>query len=315
MGEHENGTSRRPEPKVCLVISSFRNDEAVARILSQVFASGEHPFCRIVVVDSLGTGKMPDLLRERGWHEVEYRCYPQNLGSAGNLAERLRLAAATEADLAYAVNHDAFIDLDVVKILVEEARQIDRLGAVFPLRRMINLRDRLDTTGDLLPLTLFGARPARALPALMPVQWSSSNGALYSLTPIREGLTPWGDFWLAWEDLAYGWLLEAHGYRQYIVTRARLNDDYEYREHRVGPFKLALVDKPSWIAYYQIRNLVLAVRRTGQGVPRTAMVASRVALEFALTALFRPEKTLRLRNLFRGLVDGLAGRSGKWVLP
>jgi len=302
--------------KVCLVISSFQHDQAVERILQRIFTADKSPFFKIIVVDSLGTGRMPKLLRERGWHDVAYHCFAHNLGSAGNLAERLRLAAASEAAFAYAVNHDAALDLSVVEMLVAQANSIERLGALFPMRRIIRQGNKLDTTGaSILPLPFFGTKPTQALPALLPVKWSSSNGALYSLAPIREGLTPWSDFWLGWEDLAYGWLLDAHGYRQYIVSGARVDDDYEYRDFRLGPLKLKLTDKPSWYTYYQIRNLLLATQRTRRPLAIRSVVASRIVLELALTVLFREEKKQRLHNLFCGLADGLAGRSGKWMLP
>jgi hypothetical protein len=306
----------RWKEKVCLVISTFRHDQQVESILNRVFERGRNPFSNIIVVDSLGTGRMPGLLRERNWQGVEYRCYSHNLGSAGNLAERLRLAAGTGASFAYAVNHDAALDMDVVGALVRQAAKIERLGALFPLRRMIHRGNQLDVTGSsLLPLPFAGAKPTRTLPDLLPVRWSSSNGALYSLAPIREGLAPWSDFWLGWEDLAYGWLLEAHGYRQFIVTGARVDDDYEYRDIHVGPLKLGLTDKPPWYVYYQIRNLLLAAERTGQPLPTRGVIAGRIAMEMAITAIFRKQKKQRFYNLFHGLVDGLSGRAGKWVLP
>jgi GT2 family glycosyltransferase len=320
MGKQLNGDAGR-EPvgsaaKVCLVISSFRHDQAVERILQRAFAASENPFCKVIVVDSLGTGRMPDLLRKGGWHDVDYHCFSHNLGSAGNLAERLRLAAASEAAFAYAVNHDAHLDPTVVKTLVAQAKGIERLGALFPLRRMTHRGNRFDTTGaNLLPLPFLGTKRTQSLPALLPVKWSSSNGALYSLAPIREGLTPWSDFWLGWEDLAYGWLLNEHGYRQYIVSGARVDDDHEYRDFRMGPLKLRLTDKPSWYTYYQVRNLLLATQRARSPLAVRSVVAGRIALEVALTTLFREEKKQRFHNLFWGLVDGLSGRSGKWDLP
>jgi GT2 family glycosyltransferase len=314
-GAHPHELTVAPA-KVCLVISSFRHDQAVERILERLFAATSNPFAKVIVVDSLGTGRMPGLVRERHWNEVSYHCFSHNLGSAGNLAERLRLAAATDATFAYAINHDAHLDLSVVHTLIEHADGMDRLGALFPLRRLVRRSNRLDTAGAHdLPLPFLGTKPSEELPALLPVKWSSSNGALYALAPIREGLAPWGDFWFGWEDLAYGWLLDAHGYRQYIVSAARVDDDYEYRDFRIGPLKVKLSDKPSWYAYYQTRNLLLATQRTRSPLAVKSVVAGRIALEVALTTVFREEKMQRLHNLFCGLVDGLSGRSGKWDLP
>ena len=113
---------------VWLVISSYRNDEEVARIVEKVHESGATIFERILVVDSEGTGKIPRLIEDRGWGDVIYKSYDWNLGSGANLCERLRIAAEGGADYAYALNHDGNFDPDVVSVLLKAAEPLKNSG-------------------------------------------------------------------------------------------------------------------------------------------------------------------------------------------
>lgn len=283
-----------------LVISSYRNDEDVARILEQVEACERTIFERILVVDSGGTGTIPNLIRERGWDDVIYRSYEYNLGSGANLCERLRLAAEGGADYAYAMNHDGTFDPDVVSTLIKAAEPLENLGAAYPLSFLSTAKAYNLTGSRDLPLSakLVASPPKKSL---IDAYWSSSNGALYSMDPVRRGVLPWPEMWMAWEDLEYGWRLSAHGYRQVIVCEAIYRDNYEYKKAWFG----RTVDKPAWRSYYHARNLLLAIRRSRNRPLYYGVGAYRLLLEFGLTIFARDSKVERLKFLFRGAIDGL----------
>jgi GT2 family glycosyltransferase len=285
-----------------LVISSFRNDEAVLRLIEQARNNASELFERILVVDSQGTGRMPSLLRELGWTNVEYRCYEENLGSGANLAERLRIAAGAGADFAYAVNHDGEIDPDVIQKLLAAAQDRRELGAVYPLGYFTDTgRYNLTGTRELpLPAKLVKGVPKQPT---IPVYWSSSNGALYSLEPARRGILPWAAMWMGWEDLEYGWRLKDHGYEQFIVTAAVYRDNQEYDPSAVGK----VARKPYWRSYYASRNLILAVIRCRNTPLYHLTVLFRIVRECALTMLVRDMKWKRLRLLLAGARDGYRG--------
>jgi hypothetical protein len=299
---------------VCLGISSFRSDDSVLRLLDRASNEGAlDMFDRVIVVDSLGTGKMPESLRRHYGARIEYHCADRNLGSAGNLARRLELAAAGPQTCMYAVNHDGHVERSTVATLLKLATQTPGFGAIYPLRRLTHRAGTYDITGT--SRVLLPARTAKSVPAksLLRASWSSSNPALYSLSPIRDGIAPWADLWMGWEDLGYGWWLAKHGYPQFISTEAITEDGYESRPIIGGRAHISV--KPAWYAYYSARNLVLITRRVRPGVARSLSVAGRVALDLALTVLLRDDKRSRLRYIQAGLYDGFHGRSGKWVEP
>ena len=298
--------------RVCLAISSFKNDAAVFELLEG--ARDALPrFARVLVVDSLGSGDFERGLRERGLdRHVAYHCYPENLGSAGNLSRRLELAAQTSADFVYAVNHDGTVDSAAISRLVSLTERAPQpLGALYPLRRMTERAGAFDVTGRYrFPFTAIRShhRPAEEL---SPVFWSSSNGALYALEPVRRGLLPYADLWMGFEDLGYGWLLQRSGYHQFAARDVTVEDGYEYRKSPVG----YVTRKPSWYAYYYARNLLLTARRTEQPALVQGLALSRVMLELGVTLALRPDKKARLLATAEGMLDGLRNRSGKWRFP
>ena len=301
--------------RLCLAISSFRNDVEIERLLREEHDRAATPFSRIFVVDSLGTGRLSDLIQREGWDNVTYFSAAENIGSAGNLALRLELAERAGFQYCYTVNHDGVIDHNVVEHLLEVAEGRPKVGAVYPLRYLTE-RGCYDLTGlrnSPLPL-----KAAKTIPnsSAVPVFWGSSNGALYSLEPVRAGLRPWSDLWMGWEDLGYGWLLHRTGYQQFLATQARVEDDKEYVTHSPMPrLRLTINDKPSWYAYYQLRNLILITRRNERPPWDYAVLVGRIAQELLLTSLFRKSKRARYALLIRGIADGIRGRSGKGKVP
>lgn len=303
-------------PKVCLAISAYKSDAAILRLLEEASRVEDAPWSKVLVVDSLGSGEIPRAIQERGWGTwAEYRSHDCNLGSAGNLAERLKIPAEQGLDYVYAINHDGLIAPQAVLNLVAFAQTKERIGAVYPLRRYTQSGNRFDLTGTFrfpVPAIRSYAMPRKDAIA---VHWGSSNGALYAMAPVRKGVRVWDDFWMGWEDLAYGWWLEENGYSQFVLPSVVLNDDYEYESRQFGPFALFVSDKPSWYWYYMARNLFLAAKRTNRGAPTHALVGARLLVEATVTAVMRDRKRERLTLLARGVLDGLRGVSGKSDVP
>src|SRR6185437_13288115 len=223
----KNQVSGMTKMRIWLAISSFQNDDQVLTTVEKARAFIPELFEHILIVDSEGTDRVPHAIRDRGWSDVEYRNYPENLGSGANLAERLKIAASAGADYIYALNHDGEIHPTVVRKLIEAVGGRPRLGAAYPLGYFTETRSyNLTGTRELpLPAKLVKAAPAEPI---IPVYWSSSNGALYSLGPARESVLPCEGMWMAWEDLDYGWRLKDHGYEQILVTNAIFPDNQEY---------------------------------------------------------------------------------------
>jgi GT2 family glycosyltransferase len=302
-------------PPVVVAISSFRNDAEVERLLERAAPFWPSVFDRVIVVDSLPTGQLSRTIAAAGWEFVDYHAFDENLGSAGNLAQRLKIAASTDAKYVYAINHDGSFEPEVIDALVAQAETTGHVGAIYPLRRMTRHGGRYDLTGVRRVPPPFVGRRLPPESAVTEVYWSSSNPALYALDPVRAGLAPWGDLWMGWEDLGYGWQLHQHGYRQLVLTEAVVDDTYEYRSRSIGQLAVRVSDKPLWYTYYRVRNLILIARRAHPGLTVQLGMAVRVALELVLAVALRKRKRERLAMFAAGVLHGLRGVAGKWRLP
>lgn len=302
---------RAPLADVCLAISSFRNDEAVLELLANA-VGGRNPFHSVLIVDSLGTGVIPREIASRGYERVRYSTHNTNLGSAGNFAMRLALAAETDAKYVFALNHDGCVHPTMVTKLVEVARMNPQAGAVYPLRQCVKKGERFERTGEFDGLAFYRGGHERSSKRVSHTRWSSSNASLYNLDVIRMGLKPWDDLWMGWEDLGFGWLLHENGIEQLVVNDAVFRDNYEYIEKHIGPFTVYLSDKPTWYWYYLSRNLILINGRLRR---RRLDLFVKIALEGATVLTLRNKKRERLRLLAKGVWDGVRGATGKGHVP
>lgn len=298
--------------RVALAISAFRSDAAVLELLQRAFAPGSPRFGAIIVVDSLGSGAIANVIAERGW-PVRYVNADRNLGSAGNLDLRLRLAAESGLDWCLALNHDGELDSHKAIALVACGTAHDKVGAVYPQLRLTSAGGRFDR-----PRRDFGAlsilQDTKASTTPIPVKWSTSNGALYRLDAIRDGVSAWPQLWMGYEDLALGWELHRRGWKQLISPAVTVDDNYEFRAFHIAGRTVHIADKPAWYSYYQLRNLALIARNTGGDAVSWFALAKRASIDFALLAV-RSDRLRRARLLLKGLVDGLRGRSGKGPVP
>lgn len=304
--------SETPLFRVVIAISAYRSDVPVLALLKKIFVEERIEAAAVVVVDSLSDGSLEREIKSTGW-PIRYENSSTNLGSAGNLAYRLKLAATYDADWCFAINHDGMLTRPLIENLVEAARQRTSVGAVFPKRILI---DRAETI--LKPHTHIFDMPVHDAPQNAvfsdKVAWDSSNGALYGLAPVRQGVGVWSDLWYGWEDLAYGWQLTNSGWNQYYCGKALYMDDYEYQCVSLLGKKLYITRKPAWTSYYGIRNLILVVRRTGGGLKAWSFCIKRLAREVLFTVVYRDSKLMRLKLIAKGLLDGLKGTTGQAAL-
>lgn len=302
------------KPRIGLAIATYKQDERVCALLDVVANKCSVHFETIIVVDSHSSGTIAAHVAEKNYENVALHSYDENIGSAGNLAHRLQLAADIGLDFVYAINHDGEVDSTTIEALVTYASCHERIGAAYPLRYLEG-RDTFDYTGtQRLPLPFRGKKVAASDEAVS-VYWASSNGALYNLEPVRAGLLPWSDLWMGWEDMGYGWLLDKNGWEQCLVPGTEFSDNYECIDHRFLGRTITITDKPAWYAYYGTRNLILIARRNERPSSELLVVAARVALEVALTATFKSEKGRRLKYIAAGIYDGIRERTGKWHVP
>lgn len=306
--------------KAVLGIAAYRSPSSVLDLVATATsAQGRQIFDRIQIVDSHGDGSIQQFVARQGLAQrVEYYNAEVNLGAAGNLDKRLSWAADSGAQLLFAINADGHLDLSVAEGLLDYATRTS-CGAAYPARRLAD--NCYEYTGT-LPFPWRSVRRSEdELPEAesVPVYWSSSNAAVYSLHPVRQGIRPPTGLWHGWEDLAFGLLLRQAGYEQRLLPALRIESRYDVRaltHSSVAPDPYRHIsDKQPWLAYYSSRNLLLIATRVLRRPAYVVAALSRISVEALMTLLFRNRKLDRLRYLFKGVADGVRGRQGMVVEP
>lgn len=297
-----------------IAISAFRSDVPVLALLERVFADPHPEAAGVIVVDSLGSGLLAEECAARGW-PVRYENADRNLGSAGNLKRRIELAAETGAQWCLCLNHDANWSAERLDAMLRLARSHEKVGAVYPvLHHGERPNPWEDGRRSFAPTA--GNRRA-AIPAGnegIEVLWSSSNGALYSTTPLRESVTVMDELWMGYEDLAYGIRLFENGWLQLVCREAVLKDVFDLAPRTLFGRRFHIPEKPAWYSYYNIRNLLLIRSRLGGGVTHP-MILRKLVQSAARIVLLEDRKLDRISQLFLGTAAGLLGRSGKGPRP
>jgi GT2 family glycosyltransferase len=295
-------------------LSAFRSDDAIIAHLERLFAGGPPPFGAVIVVDSLGSGRIRKAIEQNQW-EVRYHDSKHNLGSAGNLDLRIRTAMELGFDWCLTVNHDGVVSTLAASEMLDVGEGDPRIGAVYPVLRMTSANNQLDRPRRSFLAYGFLQQSEQPAGDTIDVVWSSSNGALYRLAPFAEGASAWPQLWMGYEDLAIGWELHRQGWRQVLATKVIVEDNYELKAVRFLGKTMFLADKPSWYAYYQGRNLVALWKATKGKAVGTSALTLRLTADVLLAAAVHRNKRQRIALLFRGVRDGLAGRFGKGPVP
>lgn len=300
--------------KVGIAISSFKSDQDVILLIKRIL-SESWPNEGIIVVDSLGEGKIKEFISSIKSKKIEYFNFDINLGSAGNLSKRLEYSAQKDWDFVLALNHDALVSRETFEHLIKYD-EIPNIGALYPLK-YFQSKKFYDYSGtkEIGPWRSFGEKSPTPN-KLIPCKWSSSNGALYNLHAVRSGIVPKKELWMGWEDYLFGLDLKKKGYDQFIVTNAICDDSYEFKERRFAFKKLVISSKPSWYHYYRTRNLWLICIHYHPSLLRFTRVIARTFIEFIFIIIGWSETGIRksIGLQMKGLKDGVKKITGKKVL-
>lgn len=301
--------------RVAVAISAYKSDSAVTSLLEAIFADPHPDVTNIIVIDSLSNGQIAEIAKKRGW-QVQYENASTNLGSAGNLARRLELAANSGAEWCLCLNHDANWNADRLSAMLEAATSRPRVGAVYPILDHSPRRPRWeDGRRHFKPSS--GSRLSE-VPKDEPVAevlWSSSNSALYCLAPLAQNITVMSELWMGYEDLAYGIALNRAGWVQLSCRTAQLTKVFDYTPRKLFGATFYIPDKPDWYMYYNIRNLIIIRNRYGTPGVSILNIIAKLLQSTARIVLLERAKILRLKLLYLGVVSGIKGKSGKGLFP
>lgn len=272
----------------------------------------------IIVVDNASTDETLHLLATE-YPEVTVLHQPTNGGVGGGLAAGLAYAALQKQyDWVWIFDQDSVPSPDALERLLGGLQHLheakDRTAILAPV--CVN-----PETGMRYPaLAWRGARfvtiPASAAEPVTFVDMVISSGSLVRQEAIEECGLPRKDFFIDFVDYEHCLRLRRHGFEIAVVNDSML-------EHAIGTpatfnilgRDISWADHAPWREYYMARNEIFTIWQYRPAVATKAFVLYRLA-QHALGIIFFGERKLEcLHMIWRGVLDGHAGRLGIRFLP
>lgn len=189
----------------------------------------DHPSLTILLVDNASPDGAGTRLRDR-FPQIRYVQTGSNLGYTGGNNRGIRLALDSGAEFVLIVNNDTALDSRCVSLLVDSARQGDRVGAVAP--KILHYEDPTRIAfagGDYSIVRALGRHrraaerddPAEA-PRLDEITFVTGSCVLLPATVARALGGFREDFFMYCEDVELSLRLRRGGYRMYYQPAARV---------------------------------------------------------------------------------------------
>lgn len=125
------------------------------------------------------------------------------------------------------------------------------------------------------------------------------------------------DFFVDSVDQDFCLRLRRTGYRIVQDKRVKLPHSLgELREHRFVVGHVRVSHHPTWRLYWVFRNGMVLVRENLAAKPVWCLASILILIRWAmLTAMYEQPRGKRLTAIWRGLVDGVSGRTDRRFLP
>lgn len=267
----------------------------------------------IIVVDNASTDATRRILVENFPHVTVIEM-SQNTGAGGGFAEGLRYAVERRGhDWVWLFDHDSLPHPAGLKQLLSvlpglEGRGL-RAGILAPLP--VHEGVGLDYPGLLWRHGWRRPGPQADREAISLVDAVISSGSLVSREAILDAGLPRADFFIDFVDFEHCLRLRRHGFAIAVVRKTRL-------AHTIGSPRIVRIvghsrpwaDHAPWREYYIARNQTFTVWSEYPDWRSKASVLRRLARHALGIAAFGREKSRCLTMMWRGFLDGRAGRLG-----
>jgi len=280
-------------------------------LLSQTYRLTE-----IVVVDNASTDGTAEFVAEHFPSATLIRL-EKNEGVGGGFSVGLEYAVSRKYDWVWMFGQDSIPPPETLEKLLSAYRSLpdlEHVGLVAPLPVDVNSRLRLLPfrwkDGQVVVLPSSGGETVTFVDMVI------SSGSLIRSEAIKKVGLPRRDFFIDFVDYEHCLRLRQHGYLIAVVNNC-------FMAHTIGhPRRVKLFGKPMswtthapWRDYYKVRNRAFVVWHQFPSARAKIFVVRKFLTQTIGTLLFDPQKSIRVKLMWRGLRDGILGRLGIQVAP
>lgn len=288
--------------KAAAVVVAFNPDDAFAQRCARCATAFE----LVVVVDNGSDAAVVDRFPELKAATYIVERIEKNVGLGAALNAGIRIAQSYDQDWVCLFDQDSTMDSDFVKnfelSLGNKVVRQQQIGFLSPL--YVD-----EKSGE----TTSYARDADLAQSVAEVDLTITSGNFVPVTTFRAvGMFDEG-FFIDYLDYDFCFRCKKANLKIFEVRRSRLF-------HNLGNSELkSLIGKKFFVThhsavrrYYMARNRIIVFKRFFLRFPiATSREIGRLPLDLAKIIFFEKEKTKKISFTFRGILDGLMGRSGK----
>lgn len=300
--------------RVVAVVVTF-NRSVLLRLVLDALRDQTHAISEVLVVDNCSTDDTANVLND---YAVTVERLDSNRGSSGGFAHGVARAAERDCDWIWMMDDDAVPALDALeRMLGESLVRRPETAAAGPIKVGEDGRLQANHAGHYrLATGVIAASDAQPGQAAREVDYLSFVGLMVRRR-VAQAETVDADLFIGCDDIEYLQRIRRRGACVLVPASVIVHHNVfgGARERRWGR-SVALGG--AWRTYYTMRNPLLIARRYGTPAQRATAAASYVAKTLARTAaalVYHDHPVQRIIYTWRGLRDGLLGRSGPRVRP
>ena len=293
------------QARICAVVVAYRPDPAM---VLEVFDAVRPQVDELLVFDNASGSGFDALFEAEAAHGSHVLRSPDNIGIGAAINRAAGWAIGSGCTHLLMLDQDSVLESGAVQVLFDA---LERLGAA-----AVGPQFRDARSGQLAPFVKIGfpfneklqGGPGQAVEA----DFLITSGTLVNLQDfIASGGLDEGIF-IDNVDLEWSFRIRHRGGRLYGICDARMRHAIGERLAWRGLKRSGVILHSPLRLYYIMRNRVLLYRRTETPAIWIAQDVPRLLLRFVGTGLFVAPRLRYLREMVRGLFDGIRGRSGPY---
>lgn len=267
---------------------------------------------KLIIVDNNSENKKHLECKLKKEPEIFFISNNENYGIAKAQNQGIDIATAENATHVIFFDQDSQISKNFIKILIDEEKKIlengIKLAAIGP--QIID-----ETSGNSIPFINYKNGFKKRIFLNSKKQNSEcfsllSSGTLINMTALKDIGNYKEDLFIEYVDVEWGARAKSKGYSLYGTSKTKII--HNLGETRINIFSITIPLHSPIRHYYTMRNGVYMQKQSYIPLYWKINDIARLIRSFIIFSTLTPPRTLQIKMMIKGIIDGFSGRMGKF---